>query len=100
MQEAYKYLWHLYAPKCDGHICELHQVGERDVVPRSLRSRGREGYDLEMCAFTKKEDTLVTIRRVGVVGCGLMGGGIAQTCAQAGYETIVHEVNQQLLDNG
>ena len=40
------------------------------------------------------------IRKVGVVGCGLMGSGIAQTSAQAGYETIVSEVNQQLLDKG
>jgi len=40
------------------------------------------------------------IKRVGVVGCGLMGSGIAQTCAQSGYETLVHEVNQQLLDKG
>src|SRR5215470_3041718 len=42
----------------------------------------------------------MAIRNVGVVGCGLMGGGIAQTCAQSGYETIVREVNQQLLDKG
>lgn len=42
----------------------------------------------------------MAIRRVGVVGCGLMGGGIAQTCAQSGYETIVLEVNQQFLDKG
>ncbi|HEX6778331.1 MAG TPA: 3-hydroxybutyryl-CoA dehydrogenase [Ktedonobacterales bacterium] len=42
----------------------------------------------------------IEIKRVGVVGCGLMGSGIAQTCAQSGYETIVHEVNQQLLDKG
>ena len=42
----------------------------------------------------------MAIRKVGVVGCGLMGGGIAQTCAQSGYETIVSEVNQQLLDKG
>lgn len=34
------------------------------------------------------------------MGCGLMGGGIAQTAAQSGYETIVSEVNQQLLDKG
>ena len=40
------------------------------------------------------------IRKVGVVGCGLMGSGIAQTSVQAGYETIVSEVNQQLLDKG
>src|SRR5437899_6702268 len=42
----------------------------------------------------------MAIRKIGVVGCGLMGGGIAQTCAQSGYETVVLEVNQQLLDKG
>jgi 3-hydroxybutyryl-CoA dehydrogenase len=42
----------------------------------------------------------MTIRKVGVVGCGLMGSGIAQTCAQFGYVTVVREVNQQLLDKG
>ncbi|GHO82974.1 3-hydroxyacyl-CoA dehydrogenase family protein [Dictyobacter formicarum] len=40
------------------------------------------------------------IRKVGVIGCGLMGGGIAQTCAQAGYTTLVREINQELLDKG
>ena len=42
----------------------------------------------------------MSIRKAGVVGCGLMGSGIAQTCAQSGYETIVLEVNQQLLEKG
>ena len=42
----------------------------------------------------------MTIGKAGVVGCGLMGAGIAQTCAQSGYETVVREVNQQLLDKG
>lgn len=37
---------------------------------------------------------------MGVVGAGLMGSGIAQTCAQSGYETIVREVNQEFLDKG
>ncbi len=40
------------------------------------------------------------IQKVGVVGCGLMGRGIAQVCAAAGYETVVREVNQDLLDTG
>lgn len=40
------------------------------------------------------------IRKVGVIGCGLMGGGIAQTCAQSGYTTVVREINQPLLDKG
>ncbi|MBV9712638.1 MAG: 3-hydroxybutyryl-CoA dehydrogenase [Ktedonobacteraceae bacterium] len=43
---------------------------------------------------------MATIRKVGVVGAGLMGSGIAQTCAQSGYETIVREINQQFLDKG
>jgi 3-hydroxybutyryl-CoA dehydrogenase len=44
--------------------------------------------------------TTLTMRKVGVVGCGLMGSGIAQTCAQSGYETTVSEVNQDVLDKG
>lgn len=40
------------------------------------------------------------IKKVGVVGCGIMGGGIAQTCVAAGYTTVVREVNQQFLDKG
>lgn len=42
----------------------------------------------------------MTIRKVGVVGAGLMGSGIAQTCAQSGYETVVREIAQPLLDKG
>lgn len=40
------------------------------------------------------------IRQVGVVGCGLMGAGIAQVVATAGFETTVVEANQQLCDRG
>lgn len=40
------------------------------------------------------------IRKVGVVGCGVMGSGIAQTCAQSGYEVTVLEINNEFLDKG
>lgn len=40
------------------------------------------------------------IKKVGVVGCGLMGSGIAQVCAQAGYEVTVSETEQAYLDKG
>ena len=40
------------------------------------------------------------IRTIGVVGCGLMGSGIAQVCAQAGYQTIVREIDQAAVENG
>jgi len=40
------------------------------------------------------------IERVGVLGCGLMGSGIAQVAAAAGYETFVRDVAQPILDKG
>ncbi|MFN2571529.1 MAG: 3-hydroxyacyl-CoA dehydrogenase family protein [Gemmatimonadales bacterium] len=43
---------------------------------------------------------MTDIKRVGVLGCGLMGSGIAQVAASAGYETIVRDVSKDLLDRG
>ena len=40
------------------------------------------------------------IKTVGVLGCGLMGSGIAQVCAAAGYKTIVREVDDAFLNKG
>jgi len=40
------------------------------------------------------------IKKVGVLGCGLMGSGIAQVSAMAGFDTTVLEVEQKLLDHG
>ncbi len=40
------------------------------------------------------------IRKVGVLGCGLMGAGIAQTAATAGFETVVREVSEDALKKG
>ncbi|MBV9180680.1 MAG: 3-hydroxybutyryl-CoA dehydrogenase, partial [Acidobacteria bacterium] len=40
------------------------------------------------------------IRKVGVLGCGLMGSGIAQVAATAGFEVTVLEVEQRFLDKG
>src|SRR5215472_1803268 len=40
------------------------------------------------------------IKKVGVLGCGLMGSGIAQVAATAGYEVVVLEQEQKFLDKG
>ena len=40
------------------------------------------------------------IKKVGVLGCGLMGSGIAQVSASAGFETIVREVSDDLITKG
>jgi 3-hydroxybutyryl-CoA dehydrogenase len=42
----------------------------------------------------------VTIEKVGVIGLGTMGAGIAQVCVQAGFETVGREVNDQLAERG
>jgi len=42
----------------------------------------------------------VAIQKVGIVGCGLMGSGIAQVSAQAGFATVVREVSPDLVEKG
>jgi 3-hydroxybutyryl-CoA dehydrogenase len=42
----------------------------------------------------------MAIQRVGVIGCGLMGSGIVQITAQAGFDTVVIEANDELLQRG
>jgi 3-hydroxybutyryl-CoA dehydrogenase len=42
----------------------------------------------------------MAIKKVGVVGCGLMGHGIAQVSAQAGYDVVVREVDEKRLESG
>src|SRR5438067_2076365 len=42
----------------------------------------------------------MAIKTVGVIGCGVMGSGITQVSAQSGFQTIVVEANQDLLDRG
>ncbi|MFE7445199.1 3-hydroxybutyryl-CoA dehydrogenase [Streptomyces chartreusis] len=43
---------------------------------------------------------LAGIGRVGVVGCGLMGSGVAEICARAGLKTLVHEVDPESVAAG
>jgi len=43
---------------------------------------------------------MAEIKRVGVLGCGLMGSGIAQVAATAGYDTIVRDISKEFLDRG
>ena len=42
----------------------------------------------------------MAIRKVGVLGCGLMGSGIAEVAAKSGFETVVREVSRDLLEKG
>jgi 3-hydroxybutyryl-CoA dehydrogenase len=45
-------------------------------------------------------EALMAIKKVGVLGCGLMGSGIAQVAATAGFDVTVLEVEQKFIDKG
>ena len=38
--------------------------------------------------------------RIGVLGAGTMGAGIAQVAAQAGFETLLYDISQEFIDKG
>ena len=40
------------------------------------------------------------IRKIGVLGTGVMGGGIAQLCAQSGFEVVLKDVSDELVQRG
>src|SRR5690606_21424717 len=42
----------------------------------------------------------VALERIGVVGCGLMGSGIAEVCARAGLDVMIREVNEAAAEAG
>jgi len=40
------------------------------------------------------------VKKIGVVGAGTMGNGIAQVCAQAGYDVVMQDIDQSFVDKG
>lgn len=42
----------------------------------------------------------MAFKKIGVVGCGLMGRGIAEVSAKSGYDVVASEINKELLDKG
>ena len=55
---------------------------------------------ISVCALRGGARHGMTCETVGVVGCGLMGSGIAQVSAQAGYRTVVREVDDETAAAG
>src|SRR5208282_4363666 len=62
--------------------------------------RGKPGFPLCSSVPPVVKGFRMDIRKVGVLGCGLMGSGIAQVCATAGFDVTVLEVEQKYLDKG
>src|SRR5947208_12338874 len=63
------------------------------MVPRTVICCVRAGrHDSEVL--------LMAIQKVGVVGFGQMGSGIAQVCAMAGFDVLAREIDQKFIDSG
>src|SRR5260370_38409509 len=73
-----------------GHFCYTFAFGVRDFLP---------GFFGGLAAIVSTRKSMGS-RKVGVVGCGLMGSGIAQVAAAAGFETVVREGSAELVDKG
>jgi 3-hydroxybutyryl-CoA dehydrogenase len=50
--------------------------------------------------LARKEAEVMEIKKVGVLGCGLMGSGIAQVAATAGFDVTILEVDQKYIEKG
>lgn len=50
--------------------------------------------------FFNWEVEQMDVQKIMVVGSGQMGSGIAQVCAQAGYEVVLHDINQRQWTKG
>jgi 3-hydroxybutyryl-CoA dehydrogenase len=55
---------------------------------------------LSVVILNEAKDLLADIRKVGVLGCGLMGSGIAQAAAAAGFTTVARDVSEPLVEKG
>jgi 3-hydroxybutyryl-CoA dehydrogenase len=53
-----------------------------------------------MDEYVKKERTPMEMKKICVLGAGLMGSGIAQVCAQAGYRVAMRDIEQRFVDGG
>jgi 3-hydroxybutyryl-CoA dehydrogenase len=86
---------------------EIPRFARNDKMGCFLRSLQKPARDLRYdgdrssCGkFARKEVRVMEIKKVGVVGCGLMGSGIAQVSATAGFDVTVLEVDQKYIDKG
>ena len=50
--------------------------------------------------MVEKGNYTMDLNMIGVIGCGLMGSGIAEVCARAGYRVVVREISEDLLRHG
>ncbi len=63
-----------------------------------VATRMRKGEALK--TFDEREGESMEIKKIGVLGAGLMGSGIAQVCAEAGFEVSMRDIEARLVQGG
>src|SRR4051795_10425861 len=69
-------------------------------LSRICSAESRIGFPRYARDVRHKAGETMAIKKVGVLGCGLMGSGIAQVCATAGFDVVVLEADQKFIDKG
>src|SRR4051794_15785251 len=75
-------------------------LGRCGPYPPGRQSPSPIGSRFLRALASKGSEKLMAISKVGVLGCGLMGHGISQICAQQGWDVVVREIDQAQLDKG
>src|SRR5206468_10781507 len=71
----------------------------RSMVPRAAVCCVGAGHHAH-AAIAESGGVFMAIQKVGIVGFGQMGSGIAQVCAMAGFDVLAREIDQKFIDNG
>src|SRR5438309_7575534 len=92
---------------CLFFCCFVFYVGSVFFVFFFFSSRRRHtrwncDWSSDVCSsdLAKPQEGLMAIKNVGVIGCGLMGSGIVQVSAQAGFSVLFVEANDELVKRG
>jgi 3-hydroxybutyryl-CoA dehydrogenase len=60
----------------------------------------RVEFSSSVCPINIDKEFIMEIKKVCILGAGLMGNGIAQICAQAGYDVALRDIEQKFVDGG
>src|SRR5207245_477051 len=88
---------------CRSSRCSTGSSAARSVPSTPCPARGparSSASRMRSAKPSRSESEMAEIQKVGVLGCGLMGSGIDQVTATAGYATIVREVSSEIIQKG
>src|SRR5664280_1610349 len=96
--------WHLFASAAVRAWRWPSKRFKNNYKERSLKQADRSLYSNvpagESCLTINNWEVCMEIKKICVLGAGLMGNGIAQVCATAGYDVTLRDIEQRFIDGG